>query len=137
MRKYGRTDANQADIVKALRKAGCSVLILSDVGGGCPDLLVGRGGNNFLLECKDPSKSPSERCLTADQRVFFQDWRGSGPMVVETPKEALFLCGAISAEVYRGMCADRQRAAKTRAGRKGAATSRKAPGTLKSELRQV
>ena len=137
MRKYGRVDSNQADIVKSLRQAGCSVLILSDVGGGCPDLLVGRSGQDYKLECKDPTKPPSKRCLTPDERDFFREWKGSKPMVVETPGEALYLCGVINSQEYRKMCpllTDKQRAAKTRSGRKGAATSRKAPGDAEKRI---
>ena len=53
MRKHGRTDSNQSDIVKALRKAGATVQSLADVGGGCPDLLVGYFGYCILFEVKD------------------------------------------------------------------------------------
>jgi hypothetical protein len=35
-----RSDSNQAAIVKALRLAGWRTISLSDVGNGCPDLLV-------------------------------------------------------------------------------------------------
>ena len=47
--RAAKIDANQNEIVDALRKAGCSVQILSSVGKGCPDILVGRGGRNYLL----------------------------------------------------------------------------------------
>ena len=40
MRRAAKVDSNQADIVKALRDAGCGVLSLAAVGKGCPDLLV-------------------------------------------------------------------------------------------------
>ena len=39
-RRAAKVDANQAEIVKALRQAGCWVMDLSAVGQGCPDLLV-------------------------------------------------------------------------------------------------
>ena len=41
MRKRGRTDGNQSEIVKALRKLGYSVLVMSSMGGGAPDICVG------------------------------------------------------------------------------------------------
>lgn len=56
MRLRARVDTNHAEIVKALRKVGCSVYDLSRVGKGFPDLLVSfRNGNRrdlALLEIK-------------------------------------------------------------------------------------
>lgn len=68
-----KVDANQSEIVVALRMVGCSVQPLHMVGKGCPDLLVGRHGINVLIEVKDGSKPPSARKLTPDQ----VDWHGS------------------------------------------------------------
>ena len=45
-----RTDHNQAEIVKALRAIGCSVQDLSQTGRGCPDVLIGYKGRNYLAE---------------------------------------------------------------------------------------
>ncbi len=47
-----RVDANQGEIVAALRRMGASVQSLSGMGEGCPDLLVGWNGRNYLLEVK-------------------------------------------------------------------------------------
>jgi len=88
MRKHGKIDANQPEIVKALRKAGISVLILSDVGGGCPDLMAGHRGCNYLLEVKDGSKPPSERKLTPKEQEFFDTWNGKA-YVVYSAEDAL------------------------------------------------
>jgi hypothetical protein len=88
MRKYGRTDANHTDTVKALRQIGCSVVSLGDVGGGVPDLLVGRGDKNMLLEVKDGTRKPSERRLTEDEQKFLNTWRGR-IAVVFSPEEAV------------------------------------------------
>jgi hypothetical protein len=52
MRQAARIDANQVAIVEALRKAGCTVQSLARIGAGCPDLLVARAGENYLLEIK-------------------------------------------------------------------------------------
>jgi Holliday junction resolvase len=76
MRKKGKTDANQAGIVEYLRRAGCRVLILSAVGSGCPDLLVGHKNKLALVEIKDGKKKPSARKLTPDQVKFHEDWKG-------------------------------------------------------------
>lgn len=77
MRRRARTDRNQTEIVKALRAFGCSVAILSEVGGGVPDLLVGRGRRNLLLEVKDGmAKDKRQRELTEDEERFHAGWRG-------------------------------------------------------------
>src|ERR1700734_1671409 len=88
VRRRARIDDNQSAIVKALRQAGASVLSLSPMGGGCPDLLVGKNGLNLLLEIKDPTKKPSQRTLTPDEVEFHASWRGK-ISVVETADEAL------------------------------------------------
>lgn len=64
MRARPRIDANQPDIVKALRKMGAFVQSLAAVGDGCPDLLVGFRGKTYLIEVKDGDKPPSKRALT-------------------------------------------------------------------------
>jgi Holliday junction resolvase len=94
MRKNGRTDANQSIIVRSLRDAGASVLILSSVGNGCPDILVAKNGRTVLMEIKDPTQKPADRKLTEDERVFHALWRGE-IAVVETPCEALRLVGIL------------------------------------------
>src|SRR5580700_7594734 len=50
MRHRPRIDANHVEIVKALRQAGASVQSLAGVGKGCPDLLVARAGQMWLIE---------------------------------------------------------------------------------------
>ena len=72
-----RIDSNQTQIVKQLRKIGYSVCILSSVGKGVPDLLVGYRGKNLLIEIKDGSKPPSQRKLTPDEQNFHNTWNGS------------------------------------------------------------
>lgn len=67
----GRVDINHMLIVEALRKAGCTVQSLTSVGGGCPDLAVGRAGRNYFLEVKQP-----DGVLTPDQVVWHQAWNG-------------------------------------------------------------
>ena len=61
-----RLDANQAEVVEALRAMpdGCFVQSLAMVGVGTPDLLVMYRGRIVLMEVKDGAKSPSERKLT-------------------------------------------------------------------------
>ncbi len=77
MRRAAKVDANHAEIVSAFRKFGCSVLPLHVVGGGCPDLAVGKNSKTVLVEVKDGSKPPSARSLTKDEQKFHEEWRGS------------------------------------------------------------
>lgn len=83
MRTHGKIDANQPDIVKALRRAGATVKIMSNLGDGFPDIGVGFRGKNFLMEVKDGKND-----LTQDQREFFDTWRGQ-VVVVRSPADAL------------------------------------------------
>ena len=86
-----RADKNQSEIVAGLRDIGASVLILSQVGGGCPDLLVGFRGQNHLLEVKDAGYK-----LSWKQQNWFNIWQGQKAVVVYNLPEALKAIGAIS-----------------------------------------
>lgn len=90
MLRAARVDRNQAEIIAALRAVGCSVQPLHAVGKGCPDLLVGKGRANLLMECKDGRKPPSARELTPDQTQWHIQWRGQ-VAVVNSVDEALAL----------------------------------------------
>jgi len=81
MRQAARTDDNHQEIIDALRKVGCSVLDLSRVGSGAPDIAAGRMDingvkHNYLIEIKNSNKPPSQRKLTPDQVKFHADWKG-------------------------------------------------------------
>ena len=82
MRAY-RTDKNQKDIVNALRKVGYVVQHLHSVGAGCPDILVGAGGLNILIEIKE-----GDGKLTPDQVTWHAVWKGQ-VSIARTPDEAL------------------------------------------------
>jgi Holliday junction resolvase len=84
--KAARTDANQVEIVAALRKAGAKVYVSSSFGKGFPDLLALYQGQLFMLEVKDGSKPPSAQKLTKDQEKFHADW----PVVVVNSIAAAF-----------------------------------------------
>lgn len=83
MRLAARVDDNQTEIVKALRKAGYSVCILSAVGKGVPDLMVGANGRNVLLEIKDHRKPRSARKLTPDEAKWHEAWKGQVAVVCD------------------------------------------------------
>ncbi len=83
MPRIARADANQPAITKALRQIGATVQVIHMVGEGCPDLLVGLRGVNFLLELKDGDKPPSARKLTPDEVEWHEDWRGQVAIVYD------------------------------------------------------
>jgi Holliday junction resolvase len=68
---HHRADKNQLEIVKALREIGASVLVLSQVGFGAPDLLLGWQGKNILIEVKSKNGK-----LSKSQKDWIFDWRG-------------------------------------------------------------
>ena len=100
MTRYARrVDKTQAEIVRALRAAGCSVASLHRVGGGVPDLLVGRAGVTYLLEAKraaEPGHTVKNlHALTNElQDEWAARWRGRPVDVVRTVDEALKAVGA-------------------------------------------
>lgn len=85
---FKKVDSNQTRVVKALRDLGATVQHLHAVGKGCPDLLVGYKGNNYLLEIKDGDKPESARKLTAEQTIWHYDWKGQ-VAVVNSAQEAI------------------------------------------------
>jgi hypothetical protein len=95
MRTAAKVDANQGDIVKALRRAGATVQMLHTVGDGCPDLLVGFLGKNTLMEVKDGAKPASARRLTPDQVEWHEGWNGDPVYIVCSPEQALAAVGML------------------------------------------
>ena len=95
MRRAAAIDANQTAIVAALRRAGASVELLHRVGAGCPDLLIGIHGRNWLVELKDGAKPPSKRALTPDQVEWHEAWRGQ-VVVVKNVREAFSAVGLVA-----------------------------------------
>jgi len=91
VRRAAKIDANQRQIVAALRAVGASVRSLAAIGEGCPDLLVGYRSRNYLLEVKRDAKAK----LTPEQELFFQSWRG--PVYrVNSVDEALAVIGLVT-----------------------------------------
>lgn len=83
MKQAARVDENHKIIVDALRKAGRSVLSLHQIGHGCPDILVGHHGVNYLLEIKVKGGE-----LNEVQEQFHTSWKGQ-KAVIFTIDEAL------------------------------------------------
>lgn len=93
--RAAKVDANQKEIVEALRSIGATVQHLHAVAQGCPDLLVGRQGVNYLLEIKDGAKPPSGRKLTPDQVTWHSIWQGAA-VVVKSVDEAIAAVGGFA-----------------------------------------
>lgn len=92
-RRAANVDRSQPAIVAALRKVGASVECLHAVGKGCPDLLVGWRGRNFLLEVKNEDDPPSAQRLNKTQEAWHGSWAGH-VCVVRSPDEALAVLAA-------------------------------------------
>jgi hypothetical protein len=95
MRRAARRDANEPDIVSALRHFGATVQPLD--AKGVPDLLVGHSGKNYLLEVKEPEgvrggRSKKGQRLNELQVLWHMKWRGQC-VVVRTVNEALAVIG--------------------------------------------
>lgn len=87
MRYAARVDANQQQVVSALRAAGCYVYVI-----GLPvDLLVGYNGQTYLVEIKDGPK----KALTRLQQDFFGNWIGGGLHRIDGPDDALRMIGVL------------------------------------------
>ena len=85
IRRASRVDANQQQVVSALRAAGAYVYII-----GLPvDLIVGYQGKMYLVEIKDGPK----KTLTRLQQDFFGNWCGGGLHRINNADEALQMIG--------------------------------------------
>jgi hypothetical protein len=94
MRKRARKDDNQDTIIEALRHTGATVQSIHTIGDGCPDLLVGKGGVNYLLEIKDGDKPLSAQRLTPDEMAWHSTWAGL-VWTVNSVEDALRVVGAV------------------------------------------
>jgi len=95
VRHAARVDANQAQIVAALRDAGASVWII-----GLPvDLLVGFRGQSLLMEVKTTTgkRNPKPARHTDLQRTFMAEWLGGAVSTVTDVEGALRAIGVMRA----------------------------------------
>jgi hypothetical protein len=88
-----RADANQKMIVKGLRAAGASVVVLAGVGRGVCDLLAGWRGMNLLLEVKNLAGRGDR--LTPDEAEFLSSWQGQAT-IIHSLDEALEILKEVS-----------------------------------------
>ena len=72
-RRAAKIDVNQPEIVRQIRELGWSVQHLHTIGKGCPDIMVGAKGKNYLFEIKNPEYDGK---LTDDEQEWHDMWRG-------------------------------------------------------------
>ena len=84
--RFKKRDANHKDICMWFKNLNCSVLDLHTVGFGCPDILVGFGGETLLVEIKSKSGE-----LEDSQNKFINEWRGGKVHVVRTVEDVISL----------------------------------------------
>lgn len=98
-RRARRVDKAQPAMVDSLRSIpGIQVDVLSDVGGGFPDLAVSGRGRTILVEVKNPGQ---EDDLTPDEEAWWEDFPGDG-MVASSSVEVLMELGFMSAKEGQG-----------------------------------
>ena len=81
-----KVDNNQLDIVKAFRSMGATVLNLSAVGKGCPDLLIGYKNISVLVEVKSKTGK-----FTEPQLKFMEQWKGGAVNRIDSVDGAIRL----------------------------------------------
>jgi Holliday junction resolvase len=81
-----KVDNNQLDIVKAFRSMGATVLNLSTVGKGCPDLLIGYKNISVLVEVKSKTGK-----FTEPQLKFMEQWQGGAVNRIDSVDGAIRL----------------------------------------------
>jgi len=92
MRHAARVDANQGEIVAALRASGASVFVLK-----LPvDLLVGYAGKTALVEIKDPTSAYGKKGLNQKQSAFLMGWNGGTVALIDSVDAAQWLIRSMS-----------------------------------------
>lgn len=80
-----RTDTTQAEIAATLIQLGYSVHLTHRVGCGFPDLVVGKRGRDWKIECKSGPKAT----YTPDQKRFNSEWKGTPPVRLDSMEDAI------------------------------------------------
>ena len=88
-RRAAKVDANQPEIVKAFRRLGWYVLIISQL-KNCCDIIVSKNGRTIAIEIKDGSKTPSQQKLSEGEIKFKNEWQGEY-MIVNCVEDILTL----------------------------------------------
>ena len=85
--RAAKVDANQPEIVKALRKAGWYVLIISQL-KNCCDIIISKNGRTVAIEIKDGAKAKSAQKLSDGELKFKNEWQGEY-QIITSIEEAL------------------------------------------------
>ena len=93
---HGRVDKNHQEIVAVLQAVGATVQDLSQVGAGCPDIVVGYRGKNYFFEIKSEKGKLKER-----QKTWHSLWRGQ-VHTIYNEYEAFEILG-VSTSDYQGI----------------------------------
>ena len=95
MRRYGaRVDANQGEVVDAIRAVGGVVTYLFKVGGGVADLLVSFRRQWYVFEVKDGAKVASRRALNDDEKKWHAEQVAPVHIVTSVAEALAVLTGA-------------------------------------------
>jgi Holliday junction resolvase len=89
-----RVDENQSQLINTFIALGASVLNLSRVGEGCPDLLIGYKNKSVLVEVKTNERKP----FTESQVKFMQNWRGGAVSRIDSVDAAIRLIKMLDME---------------------------------------
>lgn len=95
MRGRLRKDANHKEIVDALLAVGCSVIDMSKLGGGVPDIAACWRGVWYVMEIKNPKTGYGRKGMNSRQK----EWAAAHPApvhVVKSVDEALQAIGAVA-----------------------------------------
>jgi Holliday junction resolvase len=87
MRRAAKVDENHGEIVREFRRLGASVIDLSRVGEGVPDLAVGINKVTALVEVKRDAKAR----FTEQQLDFMTYWNGNPVYRVNCIEDAQYV----------------------------------------------
>ena len=82
-----RVDENQKQIIHTFIALGASVVDLSRVGQGTPDLAIGYNKKTIFVEVKSSEKA----AYTEPQEKFMQTWRGGAIVRIDSVDAAIRL----------------------------------------------
>lgn len=110
MRYGAKKDANHVEIVAAMRLCGLSVLDVSTLGCGVPDLIVfiPQLAEIRLVEIKNLKTGYGRRGLNKNQRDWLKWWKGSDVIIVTSVQEVADLAAGrvhLLKTVEAGSCA--------------------------------
>ena len=96
-----RIDANQPEVVAAFERLGCSVIDLSRVGGGVPDLAVSVFRATCFVEIKIEKVDSHDGVMKPEQIRFHRESK-AWIEVARTLEDVERIVGALRRQVHRG-----------------------------------